>query len=132
MLGEEEGPSGDLTGRSSGRQSDGCDRTMRSGGDGDLSLDKSEFLRKRNTKEGGEWMCQCIMRLPTPFIGWRRVGETVPWRRIGRRREEFFNAFISRRREEGAASISEGERSTQGGSWFPRGGATGGSSSVRR
>jgi hypothetical protein len=83
MLGEEEGLFGDLTGRSSGRRSDGCDRAMMSGSGDDLSSGESELLHKRNQKEGGEWMWWWIMRLPTPFIGrrregrWYRGGETV-------------------------------------------------------
>jgi hypothetical protein len=56
MLGEENGFSGDLTGRSSRQQSDGCARAVRSGSGGNLSSDESEFLRKRNLKEGREWM----------------------------------------------------------------------------
>jgi hypothetical protein len=72
MLGEEEGLSGDLTGCSSGWRSDGCGRAVRSGGSGDLSSGESEFWRKRNPKEGREWMRRRIVRLPTPFIMWRR------------------------------------------------------------
>jgi hypothetical protein len=56
MLGEEEGLSEDLTGRSSGQRSDGCGRTVRSGGGDDLSSDESEFLHKRNSRKGREWM----------------------------------------------------------------------------
>jgi hypothetical protein len=56
MIGEEEGFSEDLTGRSSGRQSNGCGRTVRSGSDNDLSSSENEFLYKRNSKEGGELM----------------------------------------------------------------------------
>jgi hypothetical protein len=74
MLGEEERLSGDLTSCSSGRRSDGCGRAARSGGSGDLSSDESEFLCKRNLKEGGEWMRRQIVRLTTPFIGRRREG----------------------------------------------------------
>jgi hypothetical protein len=44
----------DFIGRSSGRRSDGCSRAVRSGSDVDLSSSKSEFLRKRNRKEGRE------------------------------------------------------------------------------
>jgi hypothetical protein len=55
MLGKEEGLSEDFIGRSSGRQSDGCGRVMRSGGYGDLSSGESEFLHKRNSKKNGEW-----------------------------------------------------------------------------
>jgi hypothetical protein len=40
--------------------------------------------------------------------------------------EEFFNASVSEKREEGTTPVSEGERSTRGGSWFPHGGLTGG------
>jgi hypothetical protein len=54
MLGEEEGLSGDLTGRSSGWWSDGCSRAVRSGDGSNLSFSESEFLCKRNLKEGGE------------------------------------------------------------------------------
>jgi hypothetical protein len=75
MLGEEEGLSGNLTSRSSGRQSDGCDRAARSGNDNDLSSGENEFWHKRNPKEGGEWMRQRIMRLLTPFIWQRREGK---------------------------------------------------------
>jgi hypothetical protein len=71
MLGEEERLYGDLIGRSSGRRSDGCGRAARSGSGGGLNSSESEFLRKRNPKEDGEWMCRWIMRFPTPFIGWR-------------------------------------------------------------
>jgi hypothetical protein len=53
-LGEEEGLFGDLTGRSSGRWSDGCSLAVRRGSSGDLSYDESKFLCKRNTKEDGE------------------------------------------------------------------------------
>jgi hypothetical protein len=54
MLGAEEGLSGDLTGHSSRRQSDRCGRATRSGSDDNLSFNESEFLRKRNPKDGGE------------------------------------------------------------------------------
>jgi hypothetical protein len=54
MLGEEDGLSGDLTDRSSGRRSDECGQAARSGGGGDLSSGESEFLCKRNSKEGGK------------------------------------------------------------------------------
>jgi hypothetical protein len=54
MLGEEEGLSRDLTGRSSGRRSDGCGWEARSGGGSNLSSGESEFLHKRNPKEGGK------------------------------------------------------------------------------
>jgi hypothetical protein len=54
MLGEEEGLSGDLVGHSSGRWSDGCGLAVRSGSSDDLISSKSEFLRKRNPKEGRE------------------------------------------------------------------------------
>jgi hypothetical protein len=73
-LREEEGLSGDLTGRSSRRQGNGCSRAARSGSNNDLSSSESKFLRKRNPKEGGESMRQWIMRLPTHFIGRRREG----------------------------------------------------------
>jgi hypothetical protein len=59
-------------------RSDGCGWVARSGSGGDLSSSKSEFLCKRNPKDGREWM-----RLPTPFIGqrmeerWYRGGKTV-------------------------------------------------------
>jgi hypothetical protein len=33
---------------------DGCDRAVQSGSDGNISSGKSEFLRKRNSKEGEE------------------------------------------------------------------------------
>jgi hypothetical protein len=52
MLGEEDGLSEDLTGRSSGWRSDECGRATRSGDGGDLSSSESEFLCKRNSKEG--------------------------------------------------------------------------------
>jgi hypothetical protein len=54
MLIEEERLSGDLTGRSSGWQ--------------------SEFLCKRNLKEDGEWMQRRIMRFSMLFIWRRREG----------------------------------------------------------
>jgi hypothetical protein len=73
MIGEKEGLSRDLTGRSSGRQSDGCDRAV-SGSSNSLSSNESKFLCKRNPKECGEWMWRWIMRLPIPFIGRRREG----------------------------------------------------------
>jgi hypothetical protein len=50
MLGEEEGLSRDLINCSSGRRSNRCDWAARSGGDDDLSSDKSEFLCMRNPK----------------------------------------------------------------------------------
>jgi hypothetical protein len=50
MLGKEDGFSEDLTGYSSGRWSDRCSRTVRSGGGGDLSSGESNFLCKRNPK----------------------------------------------------------------------------------
>jgi hypothetical protein len=53
-LGEEEGLSRDLTGGSSGWQSDGCNRAVRSGSSDNLSSGKCELLRMRNQKEGGE------------------------------------------------------------------------------
>jgi hypothetical protein len=62
MLGEEEGLSGDLTGCSPGRQSNGCCQATRSGSSSDLSSTESDFMRKRNPKEGGEWMRRRIMR----------------------------------------------------------------------
>jgi hypothetical protein len=74
MLGEEEGLFENLTGRSSGRQSDECGRAVRCGSGVDLSSDESGFLRKRNQKEVREWMRCRIMRLPTPFTGRRREG----------------------------------------------------------
>jgi hypothetical protein len=43
---------------------------------------------------------------------------------------KFCNASVLGRRDEGVAPISEGEGATQSGSWFQRGGATGGCSSV--
>jgi hypothetical protein len=98
MLGEEEGFFGDLIGRTSRRHSDGCGRTTRSGGGGNMSSGESEFLRKRNLKEGRELMWRRIVRLSTPGNGRWRV--------------KFFNASILGRREEGAMPISEGERST--------------------
>jgi hypothetical protein len=55
-------------------------------------------------------------------------GEMMSWRINGRRRVEFFNAFVLRTREEGATPISKGKRSTQGDSWFHRGGVIGGCS----
>jgi hypothetical protein len=75
MLGEEEGLSGDLTGRSSGWWSDGCSRAVRSGDGSNLSFSESEFLCKRNLKEGGEWMRWQIMRLSVPLIGQGREGD---------------------------------------------------------
>jgi hypothetical protein len=49
---------------------------MRSGGEEwwrqQLELRRSEFLRKRNSKEGVEWMQWQIMRLPVTFIGQRK------------------------------------------------------------
>jgi hypothetical protein len=74
MLGEEEGLFRDLTGHSLGLWSDGCDLAVRSGSSDDLSSGESEFLSKRNPKEDREWMRRWIMRLPKPFIGWRREG----------------------------------------------------------
>jgi hypothetical protein len=56
MLDKEEGLSGDLTGCSSGRRSDGCSGAARSGGGGDLSSGEREFLRKRNPKKGEKWI----------------------------------------------------------------------------
>jgi hypothetical protein len=52
MPGEEEGLSGDLIGRSSWQQSDGCGQAVRSGS-GD-ALSSGEFFYKRNPKESGE------------------------------------------------------------------------------
>jgi hypothetical protein len=74
MLGEEDGHSGDLTSRCTGWQSNGCGRTARSGGSDDLSSSESEFLRKRNSRKGGEQMQWQIMRLLRPFTGQRRKG----------------------------------------------------------
>jgi hypothetical protein len=74
MLGEEERLSKDLTGHSSGRQSDGCGRVVRSGDNDNLSCGESKFLRKRNPKKSKEWMRRQIMRLPSPFMGRRREG----------------------------------------------------------
>jgi hypothetical protein len=53
ILGKEEGLSGDLTGHSLAVMHE-YGRAARSGSGGDLSSDKSEFLRKRNPKKGGE------------------------------------------------------------------------------
>jgi hypothetical protein len=82
MFGEEEGISENLTGRNSRWRSDECGRAVRSGRGSNLSSGASEFSRKRNLKEGEEWMRWWIMRLPTPFIWWRdkkwyRGGEMV-------------------------------------------------------
>jgi hypothetical protein len=65
MLGEEEVFSEDLTGHSSRLRSDSCGWAARSGSGSDLSSDESEFLRKRNPKEGGKWMLQWFITLPT-------------------------------------------------------------------
>jgi hypothetical protein len=98
MLGEEEGLSGDLTIRSSGWQSDRCGWTTRSGGSSDLSFDKSEFSHKRNQKECGKWMRRRIVRLMTPFIGWRREGR---WCRGGETVDgEWSSSMLPFRREE--------------------------------
>jgi hypothetical protein len=64
MLGEEEGLSSDLTGHSSGRRSYRCG----CGDGGDMSSGESEFLHKRNLKEGKEWIQRRIVRLPVTFI----------------------------------------------------------------
>jgi hypothetical protein len=66
MLGEEDGLFGDLTGRSSGWRSNRCGRAARSGSGSDLSSGESEFIRKINVKEDGEWMWHQIMKLPAP------------------------------------------------------------------
>jgi hypothetical protein len=58
---------------------------------------------------------------PGAFYRAEEGGETVSWKRNGLWRVEFFNASILGRREDGAVPISEGEKSTLGGSWFPRG-----------
>jgi hypothetical protein len=71
---EEEWLSENLTNYSSGRRSDECGRVARSGGGSNLSSGESEFLRKRNSKEGGEWMQWQIMSFPVTFIGRRREG----------------------------------------------------------
>jgi hypothetical protein len=42
---------------------------MRSGGGGNVSSGKSEFLRKINLMYIGEWMQQQIVKLAMPFIG---------------------------------------------------------------
>jgi hypothetical protein len=84
MVEEEEGLSGDLTGRSSGWQSDGCNQMARSGGGDDLSSGETKFLRKRNSKECGEWMRRRIRMLPMPFYRAEEGGETVSWRRNDR------------------------------------------------
>jgi hypothetical protein len=68
VLEEEEGLSGDLTGHSLGRWSNGCGRAVRSGGGGG----EREFLHKRNLKEDREWMWCQIVKLLMPFIGQRR------------------------------------------------------------
>jgi hypothetical protein len=57
-------------------------------------------------------------------------GETVPCRRNDPHWVELFNAFISKRREEGAASVWKGERRMRENSWFPHGGVTGGYNNV--
>jgi hypothetical protein len=54
MLKKEEGLSEDHTGRSSGKRSDGCSQTMRSGSGKDWSSGENELLHKRYSKEGGE------------------------------------------------------------------------------
>jgi hypothetical protein len=74
MFEEEEELSKDLTSRSLGRRSDGCGRAARSDSGGDLNSGECEFLCKKNTKKDREWIRRQIMRLPTPFIGWRREG----------------------------------------------------------
>jgi hypothetical protein len=140
MLGEEEGLFGHLTGHRSEQRSDRCGQVARSGGSGNLSFDESEFLRKRNPKEGREWMMWLIVRLPVPFIGWSEApdafytaeegGEMVSWRRNGWRRVELFNASVLGRREERVVVVLEGERSMRGSSWFAQGGVTRGCSSA--
>jgi hypothetical protein len=63
---------------------------------------------------------------PKAFYRVKEGGEMVLWRKNGCRRVKFFNTSVSGRREEGTAPISKGERSTRGGSWFSRGGCSGG------
>jgi hypothetical protein len=74
ILGEEEGLSRDLTGHSSGRQSDGCGRAARSGSGDDLSSGESEFLCNRNPNAVVDY------EAPGPFYRSKEGGETVPWR----------------------------------------------------
>jgi hypothetical protein len=49
---------------------------------------------------------------PNTFYNVEEVGETMTWRRNGRRQVKFFNASVSGRREEGATPVLEGEKST--------------------
>jgi hypothetical protein len=79
MLGEEEGLSRDLNGRSSGRWSNECSRAVRRGGSDDLSSDESEFLRKETERKGG---MDAVADYKAPNAIYRREkgGETVPWR----------------------------------------------------
>jgi hypothetical protein len=48
---------------------------------------------------------------PDAFYRVVEGGETMSWRRNNQWRVEFFNASISKRREEEVAPVSEGERS---------------------
>jgi hypothetical protein len=66
---------------------------------------------------------------PGAFYRAEEGGETVSWRRNGRRWVKLFNAFVLDRRE-GAALISEGKMSMWDDAWFPHGEAIEGCSSV--
>jgi hypothetical protein len=92
---------------------------------GDKPLISEVVLSQKETqrKAGNGYVVDC--EAPSTFYWSEDGGETVLWRRNGRWRVEFFNASVSGRREEGAMPISEVERSTLGGSWFPCRGATG-------
>jgi hypothetical protein len=65
-----------------------------------------------------------------PFIGWRREGRRCRGGETADNEWSFSMLPFQREERMGAVPISEGEKRTQGGSWFPRGGATGGCSGV--
>jgi hypothetical protein len=81
MLDKEEGLSGDLTGCSSGRRSDGCSGAARSGGGDDLSSGERESSCAKETQRKVENGLHC--EAPSAFYRAEEVGEMVPWRRNG-------------------------------------------------
>jgi hypothetical protein len=81
MLRDERGLSGDLISRSSGWQSDGCSRTVRSSGSCNFSSGESGFLRKRNQKVRRRMNTAADCEALGTFYRVKEGGGTVSWRR---------------------------------------------------
>jgi hypothetical protein len=87
----------------------------RSGGDDDLSSGERERERaltqeKSEARQGMD--AATDYEAVGAFYRAEEGGETMSWKRNSQRRVEFFNTSVSGRREEGATSVPEWERST--------------------